>query len=393
MATGLSALQRGRAGPVGLVSELPPFAALDLAAPASLVIGGHDIRAGHLVEEARQFARTSRAFEPGLVDQVADDLNRIDHRARPGILAHGGKAIAALADENGVLADGLARDKIARVQADLRDFQTANELDRIVVVNLASTEPPFDSGSLPETWSALEPLLDEPDCRLPSSSLYAIATLDLGHAFVNFTPSPGSTPAALDQLAIQRGAVHAGRDGKTGETLIKSALAPVFAMRHLNVMSWVGHNIFGNLDGRILDDPANKQTKVASKDRMLGEILGYQPQSHISIEYIRSLGDWKTAWDHIHFEGFLGTPMTLQFTWQGCDSMLAAPLVLDLARFAERALRAGQSGVLSWLSCFFKSPAGTGEHNPTRQFGQLLEWAGQLPESAAGGATEPSDSN
>ena len=93
----------------------------------------------------------------------------------------------------------------------------------------------------------------------------------------------------------------------------------------MQVLSWVGHNIFGNLDGRVLDDPANKQAKLASKDRLLGEILGYRPQTLISIEYIQSLGEWKTAWDHIHFTGFLGTPMTLQFIWQGCDSILAAP--------------------------------------------------------------------
>ena len=106
----------------------------------------------------------------------------------------------------------------------------------------------------------------------------------------------------------------------------------MFAARNLEVMSWVGHNIFGNLDGQVLDDPANKAAKIKDKDQLVGSILGYDPQTLVSIEYIRSLGDWKTAWDHIHFRGFLGTPMTLQFTWQGCDSLLAAPLVLDLVR-------------------------------------------------------------
>ena len=168
---------------------------------------------------------------------------------------------------------------------------------------------------------------------------------------------------------------HAGQDGKTGETLLKSALGPVFAQRNLQVMSWVGHNIFGNMDGQILDDPTNKETKVASKDNMLSQMLGYQPQSHISIEYIRSLGDWKTAWDHIHFQGFLGTPMVLQFTWQGCDSILAAPLVLDLFRFTEHAQRKGESGDLKPLAFFFKSPIGCNEHDLTRQFDALKKWA------------------
>ena len=165
-----------------------------------------------------------------------------------------------------------------------------------------------------------------------------------------------------------------GHDGKTGETLMKSVLAPMFAARNLPVMSWVGHNIFGNMDGKVLDDPANKRTKVRSKDRLLHQILGYSPQTLVSIEYIESLGDWKTAWDHIHFKGFLGTPMVLTFTWQGCDSLLAAPLVIDLARLVEFAARRGETGLLTFLSSFFKSPLGTTEHNFVRQFQALEQW-------------------
>ncbi|MGE0755961.1 MAG: inositol-3-phosphate synthase, partial [Pirellulaceae bacterium] len=152
-------------------------------------------------------------------------------------------------------------------------------------------------------------------------------------------------------------------------------LAPMFANRNLEVMSWVGHNIFGNMDGKVLDDPANKRTKVVSKDRLLSQIFGYSPQTHVSIEYIESLGDWKTAWDHIHFRGFLGTPMIMQFTWQGCDSLLAAPLVIDLVRFTERARRAGATGLLTFLASFFKSPLGVTEHNFVKQFALLEAWA------------------
>ena len=165
-----------------------------------------------------------------------------------------------------------------------------------------------------------------------------------------------------------------GHDGKTGETFLKSVLAPAFANRNLEIMSWVGHNIFGNMDGKVLDDPINKQTKVTSKDRLLGQILGYDPQTHISIEYIKSLGDWKTAWDHIHFRGFLGTPMIMTFTWQGCDSILAAPLVLDLFRFTELAARNGETGLLTFLSSFFKSPLGTNENDFSKQFDLLTQW-------------------
>jgi myo-inositol-1-phosphate synthase len=219
--------------------------------------------------------------------------------------------------------------------------------------------------------------LKSADCPLPASSLYAIAALDLGSSYINFTPSLGAAPAAIDELARLRGARHAGCDGKTGETLLKSVLAPMFAARNLQVMSWVSHNIFGNMDGRVLDDPANKRAKLVSKDRLLGEILGYKPQTHISIEFIESLGDWKTAWDHIHFAGFLGTPMTLQFTWQGCDSVLAAPLVIDLIRFTELARRRGQTGLLKFLASFFKSPLGVEEHGFVHQFQMLQQWLGE----------------
>jgi myo-inositol-1-phosphate synthase len=208
--------------------------------------------------------------------------------------------------------------------------------------------------------------------------LYAIAALDLGYPYINFTPSLGSAPEAIRELALERETCHMGHDGKTGETLLKSALAPMFANRNLNIMSWVGHNIFGNMDGKVLDDPANKKTKVTSKDRLLAQILGYSPQTHVSIEYIESLGDWKTAWDHIHFRGFLGTPMAMQFTWQGCDSLLAAPLVLDLIRFTECADRHGERGLLTFLASFFKSPLGVKENDFVRQFQLLEQWASQV---------------
>jgi myo-inositol-1-phosphate synthase len=145
----------------------------------------------------------------------------------------------------------------------------------------------------------------------------------------------------------------------------------------MRILSWVGHNIFGNRDGQVLDDPANKASKIRTKDRVISQIVGYKPQTHVSIEYIESLDDWKTAWDHIHFRGFLGVKMTMQFTWQGCDSILAAPLVLDLARLALLSQRRGEAGVLRHLACFFKSPMGVEEHDFFKQFRMLEEYARQ----------------
>lgn len=369
---GLVALKRGLIGTSGLVSELPAFSSVGLRGFDEWVVGGHEIRSTTLVAEAMQLADTSRAVDRDLVKQITPDLEEIDRNVRPGVLVNVGPTIEKLADDPLRQVVENAAQAISRIQTDLRNFAQQHQLERVIVVNVASTEPAPDLSQLPNTWSELEPLLADKSCPISASSIYAIAALDLGMPFVNFTPSPGSNHPAIEDLARRRQTCHMGHDGKTGETLLKSALAPMFAARNLEIMSWVGHNIFGNMDGIVLSDPQNKSTKVKSKDRLLGEILGYNPQTHISIEYIKSLGDWKTAWDHIHFKGFLGTPMIMTFTWQGCDSILAAPLVLDLVRFTERAARSGEVGLLTWLASFFKSPLGVSENDFVRQF-QLLQ--------------------
>lgn len=374
-AVGLVALQQGIIGDAGLVSRLPAFQHLGLCPWHNFSIGGHEIRNVMLADEAMCLATQSRAIPAELIARCKPQLDLIDTRVRPGVLARVGRTIADLAAPE-IPRDEPPRQAIDRVRRDLAEFAGKHKLEHVIVVNVASTEPPQDTAGLPASWAEMEKLLTQPEqCPLPASSLYAIAALDSGCSYVNFTPSLGSAPAATQELACLRGTRHMGCDGKTGETLLKSVLAPMFARRNLPVMSWVSHNIFGNMDGKVLNDPVNKQTKIASKNRLLGEILGYQPQTHISIEYIQSLGDWKTAWDHIHFTGFLGTPMTLQFIWQGCDSLLAAPLVLDLVRFTELAWRRGQQGVLRFLASFFKSPLDVDEHCFDRQYQWLEDWA------------------
>lgn len=376
---GLTALRKGLAGTVGLVSQLPQFAGLDLVGWEHLVLGGHDIRTTSLVTEARKLARVSHALNESLVDACAAELEQIDRAVRPGVLWNVGSAIRELADTPLRHRQERPWQSLERLRADLRQFQQEHGLERVVVVNVASTEPPADPARFPRTWDAFEAWLRTADlsCTLPSSCFYAAAALELGFPYINFTPSLGSTLDAIGELAVRRRTCHMGQDGKTGETLLKSVLAPMFAHRNLDVMSWVGHNIFGNLAGRVLDDPHNKKSKVATKDRVLREVLGYAPQTLVSIEYIESLGDWKTAWDHIHFRGFLGTPMVLQFIWQGCDSLLAAPLVIDLIRFTELAYRRGETGLLSFLASFFKSPLGVSDHNFERQFQRLEQWSVQ----------------
>jgi myo-inositol-1-phosphate synthase len=378
---GLVALQKQLAGTAGLVSCLPQFAGLDLAEWGDFDVGGHEIRDLTLAGALERFRTESRTLDAALLQACRNEFDAIDRRIRPGTLTNcgptiGGLAAPAMRD----FANESPADTIRRVQADLRAFQAETQTERVVVVNVASTEPATDGNTLPDTWDELHRSIQNGTERsLPASSLYAIAALDLGLAYINFTPSLGATPPAVQKLAELRRTCHAGRDGKTGETLLKSVLAPMFAARNLEVMSWVGHNIFGNLDGVVLEDPANKAAKIKGKDKLLCKILGYDPQTLVSIEYIRSLGDWKTAWDHIHFRGFLGTPMTLQFTWQGCDSLLAAPLVLDLIRFVELSHRRGEVGVLQHLGSFFKQPMNLAEHDFSQQFALLSAWAEQRP--------------
>jgi len=376
--TGLAALARQAVEPIGLVTALDPFTQLDLVGFDQIVVGGHDIRCGRLEDEARRMWVESRAITPELLDGASDFFAAVETRLRPGTIVAAGDKICELADPAVVAVVETPRAAIARIRADIEAFAAANRLRHVVVVNVASTEPPAPL-PIPGSYRDLAPLLDSAQtCPVPASSLYAIAAFEAGASYINFTPSTGSTPPALCELAMQQGVPHTGCDGKTGETLLKSVLAPMFAARNLDVMSWVGHNIFGNMDGRVLDDPRNKATKVRSKDHLLGSILGYAPQTHVSIEYIKSLGDWKTAWDHVHFRGFLGTPMTFQFVWQGCDSILAAPLVIDLVRLVERAHRAGERGSLPWLACFFKSPLGVTEQDFSKQFALLEAWAHEL---------------
>jgi myo-inositol-1-phosphate synthase len=385
VSVGLAALQKNLKDEAGLVSALPQFAKLNLADWTSFTIGGHEIRESDYATEARNLHEKSGVFGEALLKEVLPVLDGFSRNVRPGTLINVGKTIESLASGRAL---GQIGEKpaaaIERIAADLAEFKTNHKLEHVIVVNASSTEPPLANEARELTWPALRQKLDrEAVSPVPASSIYAVAAMQSGCDYINFTPSIGSDLPALEELARDRNVLHVGRDGKTGETLMKSVLAPMFAARNLNVMSWVGHNIFGNMDGKVLDDPINKANKVRSKDHLLTEILGYKPSTLVTIEYIEDMADWKTAWDHIHFRGFLDTKMTLQFTWQGCDSLLAAPLALDLVRFTEREHRRGKAGVMTFLSSFFKSPMG--QNVPPefhRQYGLLESWAEEVAAGA-----------
>jgi myo-inositol-1-phosphate synthase len=196
---------------------------------------------------------------------------------------------------------------------------------------------------------------------------------------VDFTPSVGPRLPALDQAAVVAGVPYAGSDGKTGETMVRAALAPMFAARALRVRSWSGTNLLGGGDGATLADPDHAASKLRSKSDGLERILGAGVTQPLHIDYVPDMGGWKTAWDHIAFEGFLGVRMKMQFTWEGCDSALAAPLILDLVRLTAAAQRAGRSGALPELGFFFKAPLDDAPVDLGSQYARLCEFASCLP--------------
>jgi myo-inositol-1-phosphate synthase len=375
---GARAVAKGLAGRVGLVTELKELRELPLPAVEDLVFGGHEVSGRTLMESARDFERRAGVLTDSLLDALEDDLAKAQAEVRPGFPARPVRALAP-----GKRRGEGPRAAVDAIQADVRDFQKRNGLADVVVLNVATTEP------LPEArpeWDSLADLraaLDDDHAEVfPPSLLYAYAALDAGYPYVNFTPSTGSSVRALDELALARGTVHAGRDGKTGETLVKTTLAPLFAFRNLRVLAWEGYNMLGNPDGQSLTDPRARSAKCSSKDRSLKAILGEAGHSTVHIDFVPSLDDWKVAYDYIHFEGFLGARMSMQFTWQGCDSALAAPLVLDLARLAALSRARAEKGALDHLACFFKDPYGVDVHAFAAQFELLRAYAARARKGA-----------
>ena len=372
---GLAGLAGGWVRTTGLVTELEPFAGLDLAGFDAMVLGGWDVTTRPLSDTVGGLVREG-VLGGDLVAAAAVQAAAFEARVRPGVL-DGPEVGAFSLDPEAARRGSLApREQVAELRADLAAFRDDHALDRVVVVDLSSVEA-YRAGLADDPdladLDALEAALDA-GRALPASILYAYAAIGDGHPFVEYTPNSGATTPALRQLAERAGVPHCGNDAKTGETLFKTALAPMFAARNLRVLSWQGYNMLGNGDGEVLANPANREGKLRNKDEVLEEILG-EHHSHVAIDYVPSLGDWKTAWDFVHFEGFLGTRMSMQITWAGCDSALAAPLVLDLARLCDLAARRGEAGEMAHTACFFKSPIAGGTHDLHAQFRELVAYA------------------
>jgi myo-inositol-1-phosphate synthase len=358
VATGLALITAGGAGPDGLVTEQPDLAGAGLVPLGHLVVGGHDVAEVPLVKRAAQLADAGVIPHTALT-LVSDELDRTCQRIRHGYRA----------------GEERQADAVERLAGDIRAFAVSESLPRVVVVNVSSTEPVVVDAAAHASLGALENAWAAGESPLPASSVYAAAAFTAGAAFVDFTPSTGARLPALEQLAERHGVPWGGSDGKTGETLVKSVLAPMFAARALRVRSWAGTNLLGGGDGATLADPEAMESKARSKARGLEAMLGHPVDGPVHIDNIADLGDWKTAWDHLTFSGFLGTRMSMQFTWQGCDSSLAAPLVIDLARLLDLALRRGEVGPVPALGFFFKDPVRSDEHRLFEQHRALAEWA------------------
>ena len=382
---GIELLRRGEIGTEGL-----PLAALEadlvtaLAPYERIVFGGWDLCGDDLFVAAE----THNVLTDRQLARVGDALREI----KP-FPAFGSEDYCRNIGGDNRITAGSHRDHIAAIRADLRRMREEHELDATVMVNLASTERQIDfTQAVFATLAAFDRGLDANDDRIGPAMLYAYAAIAEGVPYANFTPSVGSDFPALVEFAEKRGVPVCGKDGKTGQTMIKTALAPALKARALKVDGWYSANILGNRDGQALDDPASLKSKLGTKGSVLDSILGYKVEDHVvDIRYYRPRGDNKEAWDNIDVVGFMGQPMQIKVNFLCKDSILAAPLVIELARLLDLAKRHNQGGVQEQLGAFFKSPqtadpAATPEHSLFAQQDRLVEWLASLkgvPENEA----------
>jgi myo-inositol-1-phosphate synthase len=366
---GVQAIRRGLAQPYGsltqmgtirlgkrtehnspLIRDFVPLATLE-----DLEFAAWDI----YPEDAYQAAAHAGVLDSALLEKLRADLQAI----RPWPAVFDRRFVSRLDGPNVKHGDD-KRQLIAQLRADMRGFIRSRGLDRGVVIWCASTEAYLEPGPAHASAAAFEKALDANDPAITPSMLYAYAAIMEGVPFANAAPNLTVDVPALVELARERHVPIAGKDLKTGQTLLKTIIAPGLKSRMLGVSGWYSTNILGNRDGEVLDDPACFRTKELSKKGVLDYLL--QPELYpalyghichrVQINYYPPRGDNKEGWDNIDLFGWLGYPMQLKINFLCRDSILAAPLVLDLALFLDLAQRAGRAGIQEWLSFYFKSP-------------------------------------
>ncbi len=365
---GVLAIQQGLGKPIGSLSQLGHIRLgkrdeernpaikelLPLTPLKGLVFGGWDIFGGDLYEACS----TAKVLERDLLEALKPALMKI----KPMDGAFDPEYVKRL---NGThIKSGTRRDWADELRADIRRFKEDNELERCVLVSCASTEIYTELGAAHQSLAAFERALDEDDQSISPSMVYAYAALMEDTPYANGTPSHAAEIPALLELAMERAVPIGGKDFKTGQTLMKTVLAPMFKARLLGVQGWFSTNILGNRDGEVLDEPGAFLSKEKTKLGVLDTIL--QPECYpdlfgelyhkVRINYYPPRGDAKEGWDNIDIFGWLGYPMQIKVDFLCRDSILAAPIVLDLALFLDLAARAGRKGIQEWLSFYWKSP-------------------------------------
>ncbi len=275
--------------------------------------------------------------------------------------------------------DGGHRGQIEAIKKDIEKFKQANNLRRVVLVNLASTEKWMERTDVHQTLAAFEKAIDESNPSVSPTMRYMYAANSLGVPHANFAPSLANVPA-LEEQAIKNGVPYCGMDGKTGQTLVKTAMASMLRLRRLRVDGWYSVNFLGNNDGLVLDDPKSNETKVRSKASVLDSVVGHKVENHqVHIHYYKPRGDAKEAWDNIDVQGFCGQPMQMKINFLCKDSILAAPLCIDMVRILDVAQEVGEKGIQHQMSMYFKSPYTSPGQEPVHDLFQqermLYDWA------------------
>jgi myo-inositol-1-phosphate synthase len=337
-------------GRIPLIKELVPLAELD-----QLVFGGWDLFA----DDAYQAARKAQVLEPSDLEPIREKLAAI----QPMPAAFYPEYVKRLSGTHIKQAPTKA-DMVETLREDIRSFVAGHDCDRAVAVWCGSTETYIETCDVHQSVAAFERGLSENHPAIGNSMLYAWACLKEGVPYANGAPNLSVDFPAAHELAKQMNTPIAGKDFKTGQTLMKTILAPGIKARMLGIRGWFSTNILGNRDGEVLDDPGSFKTKEVSKLGVLDYILqpGVYPQLYgelyhkVRINYYPPRGDAKEGWDNLDITGWLGYPMQIKVDFLCRDSILAAPIVLDLALFLDLAKRAGFSDVQEWLSFYFKSP-------------------------------------
>jgi myo-inositol-1-phosphate synthase len=333
-----------------LIRDLVPLASLD-----DLVFGGWDIYEDNALEAARK----AGVLGPEHLAAVGPFLETV----KPWPAVFDPSYVKKLNGPN-VKKGKNKRDLAEQIGADIDSFRKQHALERLVMVWCGSTEVYRQAGEVHQTIESFEKGLEQSHPDIPPSMVYAYAAIKAGIPYANGAPNLSADVPALLALARKTGAPIGGKDFKTGQTLMKTILAPGFKARLIGMNGWYSTNILGNRDGEVLDDPESFKTKEVSKLGVLDYIL--QPHLYpdlygkidhvVRINYYPPRGDNKEGWDNIDIFGWLGYPMQIKVDFLCRDSILAAPIVLDLALFFDLAARAGMSGIQEWLSFYFKSP-------------------------------------